>query len=224
MKSFFLLPFLFLLSCATYVPPECEKLDSEGLGYRDGSSGMPQEYAEKRKELCKGNKAAFDRESYNKGHAKGAVAFCTPSHFYFAGETGQTASTEVCPYDKQEELAKNYYEGLQLGGLKERKESLETEINKINNREESDLKATLTLIRTLGGYGPAASKEQELASVDEQIKKMLVTAPDTVEYCAYEAEQKEVVKKLTPSFLLSLTEKLQGTNFDQCSRTAPVKR
>ena len=118
----------------------CADLNWYELGRSDGIRGQPSLNWQKRVDHCRGF-GDPEHRLYTNGWYSGVDEFCSNSHGYHFGKTGQTYY-EVCPKSKEEEFLQTYQTGLQaylfersLDRLAIKVKGLEDEIQ--NSQEEA---------------------------------------------------------------------------------------
>lgn len=128
-----------LFSCATLEKDECLTADWYQIGYEDGANGYPLSRIGKHRKACARHGVAPDMPTYEDGHDRGLVEFCTPVNGYRAGLNGRAAGN-VCAGDLHEPFMTGYNTGRDIYLLKR-------EVRK-EERDQEDRRREITRVET----------------------------------------------------------------------------
>lgn len=97
--------------CATLSQSECEEADWQIIGLEDGSAGRPVSYIGRHRKACADYGVKPNMAQYQRGHADGVRAFCTPRKGYQLATAGR-GHNDVCPADLRVAFLAAYDDGL----------------------------------------------------------------------------------------------------------------
>jgi hypothetical protein len=86
----------WLAGCASISEEQCRSGDWYGIGWLDGSRGLPPDRLASHQKACGEYGLSVDGEAYRKGREAGLQVFCTPENGLAQGKSGQ-AFRPVCP-------------------------------------------------------------------------------------------------------------------------------
>ena len=152
----------------------CSELNWYELGRGDGVRGQPSLGWESRVKSCRGF-GDSEHRSYTNGWYAGVDAFCSESHGYVFGKTGQPYY-DVCPRTSEGEFLTSYEKGLQVYLYEKslyrwRKEIREKE-ELVNSLDEAQAKAKLLLdINVL--EAEHVKNQKQRAQIESEMKTLL---------------------------------------------------
>ena len=115
---FALLVALTLQGCATLSESECENADWKLIGLEDGTAGHPVSYISNHRKACAEYGIKPKLSQYQKGHAEGAILFCTPRKAYQLGSSGREHN-DICPAELRDAFLEAYDDGRLVFGTRE---------------------------------------------------------------------------------------------------------
>lgn len=99
--------------CATLSQSECEQADWQIIGLEDGTAGRPVSYIGRHRKACADYGVKPNMAQYQRGHADGVRAFCTPRKGYQLGSAGR-GHNDVCPADLRGAFLAAFDDGLSV--------------------------------------------------------------------------------------------------------------
>ena len=110
------LAFTLLVSgCSTLNEDECRSADWNGIGFLDGSRGLPPERLAKHRGACARVGISPDVEAYTAGRDLGLELYCTPSKGFTAGLTN--VYHDVCPRHLENDFLRAFEDGRKVRKL-----------------------------------------------------------------------------------------------------------
>lgn len=143
-----------LASCATLTEEQCQTVDWQDLGQRDGAAGHHQARIGDHLKACLRHDLPVNQTAYAAGWSKGIVGFCTAQNGYNHGRAGNFYA-ESCPADIAAPFEATYGPAKRVHDTEDalrradaKVEDLLDQIQQVIGSEDPEAEAKLTELRS----------------------------------------------------------------------------
>ncbi len=172
-----------MAGCATLSEDECRHADWAQIGFEDGARGKDVLMLAQHRKACAKAGITPDRQSYEEGHNRGLIRFCTYQNGLSLGERG-AKHPAFCPGGTQREFNRGYDHGRArferhkvIQSLSQSVENLQADIDqnhqKIEASESTLLEATSSSQARIQALGQMRELESVVAEQEAELDTLI---------------------------------------------------
>ena len=125
---------LCIVSCHSLSRKECQQIEWESLGYRNGHQGKTERPLQKLVSACEQNDVPIKKAEYLKGYQEGLASYCQPFNAFLAGKRGEPYY-DVCPGKLNETFISHFELGNRYRETQGQLKTVEEQLSSLPKRE-----------------------------------------------------------------------------------------